>query len=379
MLRTRKNILFILPSLGRGGAETQTIDLVNGIDSDCFNKYFLTFESNTDQINKVDRKNVTYVHCTRKNKLDFRVIRKIADIINNENIDLVHCSLQISLLMGWLGIRISKSTPKLILAVHTTINRTRQNENADYYLYQWLMRGCHKIIFVCKSQSTYWQSKYNFLKSCSMVIYNGVDANYFDPDNFASCRGTFREALGISSTSKVVCHIAGFRSEKGHLILLNAFNNLLAILPDTHLVFAGDGVLRSVVQDAAKSYGIQNNIHFIGCVSDVRPVLSACDVSVLASTAVETFSIAMLESMAMRVPLVATDIGGTSEAVLHNKTGLIVTPGSASELSSALHYMLVNNNIRDNMAFASRDLVTRMFLKIKMIRDVETLFHELLG
>jgi len=368
-----KKILFILPSLCRAGAETQTVDLINGISSDDFDKYFLTFEKNLDQYERIDHENVKYIHCERKKKIDLTLITKIAHIIDSEKIELVHCSLQIALLMGWLGVKFSKTKPQIVLAVHTTLNRNKRNDLADKYIYQWLMRSCKKIIFVCKTQESHWLKKFPSLKGNTVVIYNGVDPHYFDPNKFKSEGDNLREKLNIPASSKVLCHIAAFRPEKGHLILVNAFRDVLVSHPDVYLVFAGDGLLRQKVEEKLAEYDIENNIHFLGNIPDVRPLLAMADVTVLPSTAVETFSIAMLESMSMNTPLVATNMGGIAEAVLHDKTGMIVEPGNATVLASALTDILSDENKCQHMSLASRELIINNFTKRKMLDETASL------
>ncbi|TCV83440.1 glycosyltransferase family 4 protein [Sulfurirhabdus autotrophica] len=371
-----KKILFVLPSLLRAGAETQVIDLVNSLDSTKFKKYLLTFEANLDQYDRIDHDHVKFIHHPRRYKFDFGVIREIARIIDEERIDLVHCSLQIALFMSLMGVKFSKRKPSLVLAVHTTVNVSRHDEWFDKFFYQWLMRICSKVIFVCGAQKTYWQSKYPFLRKRSQVIYNGVDTDYFAPAKFLDIGLAFRGTLGIPEEGRVICHIAGFRPEKGHTILLNAFSEVLKAVPNAYLVFAGDGPLRVEITHLVQEMGIEERVRFLGSLADVRPVLAASDVSVLSSTAVETFSIAMLESMSMKVPMVATDMGGTSEAVLHDETGVIVEPGDQGGLAKALANLLIEDRKRIAMGDAARTLVKNKFTKRNMVEETASVIEQ---
>lgn len=375
----KKKILFILPSLCRAGAETQTINLVNGLDSEQYEKFFLTFEKNIDQMGRIDKAQIKFFQYPRKFKFDLGPARKIATLIEQEEIDLVHCSLQISLFMGWLGIKFSMRKPKLVLAVHTTINRSKRYDLIDKYFYQWLMRSCDRVVFVCKAQEMHWVSKFPFLKRCATVIYNGVDVDFFDLKGFLKAGSILKAELGIAENSKVICHIAGFRPEKGHLILLRAFEKALEKIPNVYLILVGDGELHETIMDLTKALKIKERVYFMGNVSDVRPVLAASDVSVLASVAVETFSIAMLESMSMQVPMVATDMGGTAEAVLHNETGLIVSPGDYNQLTQALISILTHDNERKLMGKLSRNLVKEKFLNTNMVNRTSELITSALG
>ena len=361
-----KRVLFVLPSLRRGGAETQVVDLVNGLDPIRFEKHLLVFESDPVLLERVDRTQVKFYHCPRKSRFDLDVARQIANVIDNEKIDLVHCSLQIALFMGWLGIRFSKRKPPLVLAVHTTVNVSKRDDWFDKYLYQWLMRGCRKVIFVCQAQEAYWQAKFPFLRTKSQVIYNGVDTDYFDPAQFVESGQSFRQGVGIPADGRVISHIAGFRPEKGHGILIEAFERVLSACPDVYLCLAGDGVMRPSIESMVSAKGLNGRVMFLGNVSDVRPMLAGSDISVIASTAVETFSIAMLESMAMRVPMVATNVGGTAEAVRNMKTGILVEVGDAGALAEGMLFMIRHDSERVRMGNASRELVIEEFAEKNM-------------
>lgn len=371
-----KKILFVLPSLLRAGAETQVVDLVNGLDYTEFKKYLLTFETNLEQIDRLDHAHVKFIHYLRKSKFDLGVIREIARIIDEEKIDLVHCSLQIALFMSVLGVKLSNRKPPLVLAVHTTVNVSRRDEWFDKFVYQWFMRMCSKVIFVCNAQKAYWQSKYPFLRKSSQVIYNGVDTDYFDPSKFLEIGLEFRQTLGIPQDGRVVCHVAGFRPEKGHVILLGAFSEVLETVPNAYLIFAGDGPLRAVIADMVRERGIEEQVRFLGSIADVRPVLAASDISVLSSTAVETFSIAMLESLSMQVPMIGTDMGGTAEGVLHDKTGMIVPPGNQEELACALAALLIDDGKRRAMGEAGRKLVKEKFTKLNMVQETAAVIEQ---
>ncbi len=376
MSTTAKKVLFILPSLVRAGAETQVVDLVNGLAPARYEKYMLTFEANLDQLDRLDRTQIRFYHRLRKSRFDLGVAREIARIIDDEKIDLVHCSLQISLFMGWLGIKLSTRKPPLVLAVHTTLNASRRDEWFDKFVYQWLMRSCRKVLFVCKTQDVYWRAKFPFLHRSAKVIYNGVDSDYFDPTKFVGSGVSLRQKLGIPGDARVVCHLASFRPEKGHAILLQAFADVLRQVPNAYLIFAGDGPLRQHIADMARERGIEEKVRFLGSIADVRPVLAAADLSVLASTAVETFSIAMLESLCMQVPMVATDMGGTAEGVLHGKTGMIVPPGDQEALARALASLLGDDAKRQEMGQAGRKLVQERFTKQGMIQKTGALIEQ---
>jgi glycosyltransferase involved in cell wall biosynthesis len=308
----RLKILFVVPSLTRAGAEKQLVDLVNELSSDKFEKHLLCYETDRSLSEIVDRDSVVLHFENKTRKFDYRLVRRIADVIDSHAIDVVHCSLQNALLFGGLACRLSSRSVRLFGVIHTTINVDLKHELADRLLYQFLLRRCTEVWFVCHSQAQHWINKFAFLESKSCVIYNGVDSRSFVPDGTSKQADQLRPKYAIPTDAVVLSCVAGFRPEKGHDILLRAFKKVVNSCPHAYLALVGDGPTRTEVEQLADELGIRDQVLFLGRLDDVRPVLSISCCTILASTAVETFSIAMLESMSMGVPVVATDIGGAS-------------------------------------------------------------------
>jgi len=365
MSNSKKNVVFVLPSLRRGGAETQLIELVNGLDTSLYNKHLFTFQQDLDQLDKLDLDNIEFSNEVRQGKIGINSARKLADLITKNKIDVVHCTLQVSLLIALLAIYISGKRPKLVLALHTTKNRNKKQEFYERYFYRWLMMLCDQIIFVCKNQMSFWSDKYSFLKGKSVVVYNGVDITRFNKIETEDFGKSLRVKEGIGAEDFVIANVAGFRPEKGHELMLNSFARLIKG-KKAYLLLAGDGPLRQKYEDLAKKLGCYEYVRFLGNVSDVRPVISASTISVISSTA-ETFSMAMLESMAMGKVLAATNVGGTSEAVIHDKTGLIVPPDDVAGMTEAISKLISDESYRTTLEKAAATLVKENFTKEKMI------------
>lgn len=372
----RTSVLFIVPSLRRAGAETQVVDLVNGLDPEVFHVHLLAFQPFLDQLERLDRDNITFHHVLRKGKLDWSLARKVAELIDQFSIGIVHTTLQYSLLYGWLGRVLSKHKPALIAAIHTTISADRKEEVQNRLVYQWLLRRCNHVVFVCNKQREYWLERYPFLTKASSVLYNGVDPAILDPKYDAKPAVPGRDSLGIPVDAFVIVCVAGFRKEKGHHILVKAVSRLDE---EVYLIFAGDGDLRPAIEKQVEEAGLGQRTRFLGVVNDIRMVLSIADVSVLASTAVETFSMAMLESMAMQVPVVGSDIGGMSEAVIPGKTGFLVVPGDVDDLSAKLAELSADRSRAIEMGAAGRRLVMQSFSKHRMVDETTELLLAVAG
>ena len=368
-------VLFIVPSLRRAGAETQVVDLVNSLHDPEIQCQLLSFQPDLSQRDRVSD-TVRFHHVPRRSKYALSYIKGIAGIIDSEKIDVVHATLEFSVLVGWLGIRRARRKPRLIGAIHTTLLRGLKEQIHDRLIYQWIFRQCDSIIFVCQKQADIWLQRYSFLRDKSTVIHNGIDLERFTADLSPETAADYLSRQGVPVNACVISCIAGFRSEKGHDLLIEAFSRLDE---SVHLMLAGEGERFASIESLVANMGLAGRVHFLGNIADVRPLLLATDITVLASTAVETFSIAMLESMAMSVPMVAPDIGGLTEAIVHDQTGWIYPVGDVDKLADLLQQGARDRPKLKQMGTSARQLVEQRFSKEVMADSTSSLLRTVAG
>jgi len=373
---SRRRVLFLVPTLRRAGAETQVVDLVNALDARRFDKHLAFFEPLADQLDRVNHSEVTVHQLSRRHKLDLDLVNRLASVIDEHQIEAVHCTLQISLFYAFLAGFRTRSSPRLVAALHTTVNLSLRQELYDRLLFRLILRRCDRIVFVCHAQSRHWIHKYPELAPRAAVVYNGVDPSSYQSERAGADAAALRIRLGIAPQQPVIACIAGLRPEKGHGFLLEAFAGLER---DPQLLLAGDGPKREELTSLVTKLGLQRRVHFLGEVRDVRPVIAASDVTVLASTAVETFSMAMLESMAMGVPVIVTNIGGLSEAIRSGETGDLVPPGDAVALRRSLQRMIDHDAERRTMGEQARERVRRDFSQQVMAAATADVLSEVLS
>jgi glycosyltransferase involved in cell wall biosynthesis len=198
------------------------------------------------------------------------------------------------------------------------------------------------------------------------VIRNAVDAPALrrEPD-----RALRRELAGEAPL--VLC-VARLDRQKGHADLLRA----AAELPGVALVLAGDGPEREALDALAAELGVR--ARFLGVRDDVPELLAIADVMVLPSH-YEGLPISVLEAMAVGTPVVATAIGGTTEAVEHQRTGLLVPPGEPTALAAALRRLLDDREEAARLAAAARAVVERDFSRAAMVRRVVDVYELVAG
>ncbi len=186
------------------------------------------------------------------------------------------------------------------------------------------------------------------------VIANGVDGDYFSPDEAAK-----------SVEPHVVC-VARPVGEKDIPTLLEAFRLTRAQVPDARLDIIGNG--RGSVAD-------EPNVRYLPGTEDIRAHLRRAWVFALASRS-EASPNVILEAMACALPVVATNVGGIPELVDDKKTGLLVPPRDPAALSAALTALLRDRALQKSIGKAGRQRVLSEFGVARMVRQTETVLRE---
>ena len=362
----RLRVLFIVHGLWRGGAETQLVDLVNGLPAEKFEKYILSYRPGDDLKDDVDNGEVKSFELHRKRTLDFGLGKEIGQIIDEHEIDIVHCTMRNALLFGYLAIRFSKRKPRLIVAVHSTKNVNLRVDIANLLVYRPILKKCSQVWFVSETQRDLWIRKMPFLAPKAVTIHNGIDLDDFEPSRLQSDGQALRGSLGIAEDDHVLCCIAGFRPVKLHSVLIDAFSRIREKGYSCHLLLAGAGELEQALRDQVSELDLDGSVEFLGLLSDVRAVLAASDSMLLVSEA-ETFSMAMLEAMAMELPVVTTSVGGAAEVIENGVSGLLVKPRDVSELTGKIMELLNDEIRRRDMGKKARKAVVERFSATKMI------------
>ena len=270
-------VLFVLPSLAIGGAERQVVDLVNELSKDRFNVHLLTFEKELNLLERLDKQETQIYHVPRRYKFDLKPIRKITQIIEDENIDILHGTNQIALLFGFLGKLKAKKKVKFVLAIHRTFNQSLKNELLDWFLYAPLMMLTDRIIAVSGNQRRHLSRKYPFLSSKFVTIHNGIDMKRFENRLSPEGKSELRKSLGIGEDEFAAGIVANLRVEKGHEYAFRALKTVLNSGKKCRLLLIGSGARQHYLHSLSQQLSISRSIIWMGYQEDPRPIMSICD------------------------------------------------------------------------------------------------------
>ncbi|MEX2586900.1 MAG: glycosyltransferase family 4 protein [Actinomycetota bacterium] len=170
------------------------------------------------------------------------------------------------------------------------------------------------------------------------VVPPGIDLERFKPGDRAQARAE----LQVPAEAKVGLSVRRLVPRMGLEVLLRAWAEVAAWQPDARLLLAGDGPLRSELQQLAGDLGIGDRVRFLGKVSDEALIdcYRAADVSVVPTVDLEGFGLVVLEALACATPVIATDAGGLPEVLAPFDKSLLVPKDDAPALAARLRTLL---------------------------------------
>lgn len=210
-------------------------------------------------------------------------------------------------------------------------------------------------------------------RQCFVTVPNGVA-----PRRDAPGRAAARAALGLRPEDLVVVSTGRLTLMKGQRYLIEAAAVLRSRYPRLQVVILGEGDLRSDLENLVIERGLAGAVHLPGHRDDARMLLDAADVFALPSRC-EGMPLALLEAMEAGLPVVATQVIGSSELVIHGKTGLLVPTESTQQLAAALAQLLGDAHKRAAYGDAGRRQYLNEFTDECMIARTQAVYDTALG
>ena len=225
-----------------------------------------------------------------------------------------------------------------------------------------------------------WLISQGYSSETIVVIPNGVDLTRFaerpDPDRL-------RAELGLPAATPLVGSVGRISKVKGLEHFLEAAAMLAPRFPDARFLVVGQAnadehEYENLLKVRADQLGLTGRVIFTGLRSDVPAVMASLTVSVMPSLN-EALSNSLLESMAAGVPLVATRVGGTAEAVVDGVSGLLVEAGDSEALADSIARLLDDPPLALRLGRAARNTIEEQFSIERMVQATKALYQDLLA
>jgi glycosyltransferase involved in cell wall biosynthesis len=363
-------VLFLLTDLRVGGMERKVAEIVQKTDRSRVRPVVACLKEPGPLAPEIEAAGIPVHAHLLKHKTDFGVLWRLRRLIRSEGIQVV-CTIGDGgdrmfwgRLAGWLS-----GVKGIVSTLHST-----RNPHGGSILdrpNRWLFGITDAFVAVARGAARYLVEDEGFPPDKVLVIHNGVDLARYT----GAGRAEARAALGLADDAPVVAHVAAFRIEKAHDVLLRAAAEVVREAPQTRFLLIGDGPERPRIEAMRAELGLDEAVLTLGRRSDIPELLAASDLSVLCSHAmVETFPNSVLEAMASRRPVVCTDVGSIDEQVVDGENGYLIAEGDHAALADRILRLVKDPALAGKMGERARETVEANFSAAKMVGDREDLF-----
>ncbi len=378
----RINVLFLVRTWGVGGAHTIIRLLLDRLEGSEFRIVTVPYAGSGSG----DQEFVDFLAKHNLKVADERVSwrspfswsqarREVRALIQKHDIDLVHTHDNLSNLLvgvdrsGWDCARVASAygwwEPKWDLKVR-----------AYYWLEKRLALPKFDRVYTVSDHMKQKVLRGGTPESRVRVIRTGL--GLFETAS-AATRARARSELGLPPDALVVGTVSRLYREKGHRYLIDALHTLKDTCPRLRLLVVGTGYMRPALERQSEALAVRDRIVFAGYLDNLAAAMSAMDIFALPSILDEGLPTASLEAQAAGLPVVASDIGGTSETVIPGETGVLVRPKDVGALSRAISALSADGARRAAMGLRARSWIRESFSMDRMMSQITAMYHEALS
>ncbi len=364
-------ILHISSAKTFGGGERHLVDLCRGL-TERGHEVFVVLRPSNEWQEKLDflpPENI--FHSSIRNAFGIFSAQKIANFVNKNNVEIVHAHVARDYIPASLICRTSKNA-KFVLTRHVLFPMKPFNRLA--------LRNLTRAIAVSSAVETNLRSIFSTEKI--KVISNGINTKTLSEETRQKLRGDFRLLHNIPLDAQVIATIGELKELKGQHDFVLAANEIAPRHDNAFFVVVGkdnstNRQFRRDLKRLVKVFNLEERFLFLDWVEDMQTVLAALDIFVSASHS-ESFGLAILEAMANRTAIVATETEGAKEILRSDKTALLVPLKEPVKLAAAVEVLLNDREKREALANAAQIFAEKYFALDEMIDKTENLYKEIL-
>jgi glycosyltransferase involved in cell wall biosynthesis/GNAT superfamily N-acetyltransferase len=358
-------ILWVVKGLGPGGAERLLTAAARAHDPDQMVATCAYVLPGKDHLaTDLERAGVPTV-CLGSSARDVRWVLRLVQLVRSADVDVVHVH---SPLPGAVARLAALSIPRLRRPAIVT---TEHNAWSTFHpLTRWINRTTmHLDDAVIAVSSETLESLSPRIRARALLVHHGIDVRQVAAGR--AQRAARRAELGVADDVVVIGTVANFRAQKDHPTLLAAMAEVVDL--PVHLVVVGQGPLEVETRRMSHDLGLDERVTFTGFRSDATEVMAAFDVFVLSSSW-EGLPVAVMEALALGLPVVSTSVGGVAELLTDGHDALLVPPGSPSQLAAALRRVVGDEALRARLATAAADRAAAVDVS-RSIAEIEEVYR----
>jgi len=372
MARAKISIVYVIAESAITGAPRHLLSLVSSLDPRDFSVSVVLPQGPLGD--ELSRQGIKTFLVPMRSRSDMAAIDTIKKLLMKYDPDILHVHGQRAGLLARLAV---KGLPiKVIYTEHTWTQDFKLENPLLHWVHIRSMRMLDRwtdiTIAVSKAVADFLVSA-NIVKPDKIkVIYNGIEivADKTDDDEYK-----LAEKFGLCKKDVVIGTIGSLNIQKDTATLLKAMPRILSRLPNAKLVIVGTGPLQNWLKNLAKRLKVEGSVIFTGALPRIEGILKTFSVFVLCSKS-ESFGISILEAMKAHVPVIATQVGGIPEIIIHNHNGILVEPGDSKRLAAAIMKLLNDKKLQRKLVIGG-DETLHKFTLTTMVRETEKLYKQL--
>jgi glycosyltransferase involved in cell wall biosynthesis len=353
-----RGVCFVAPELDRiGGYELATLALARGLREHGLSVLIVTITMGG--LNPGGSADLIRIQ-VRGQHILFSAFPRLLAVLARERsrYSIIHCSTfdyfsGLAVLAG----RILRRPILLRVATENDVREFAEGRHWKYRLFFWLLRGA-TVVIAPSAAIKKELLRAGFSDERIVCFANAVDVNRFRPATPAE-RAEAKNALGLPSRMVLIGTVARLVERKGIDVLLRALARVRHG-HRVHLLVVGDGPLGEELHALAHELGVESLVSWLSFQPDPIKCLRAMDVFALPSR-LEGSPNAILEAMAMGLPIVSTMIGGVIDLLEEGKTGFLIPPDDPDALAVALDRLLGNESLRADLGCRARSRAVELF------------------
>lgn len=377
--RSSIKILMLSASLSVTGVHRTLVSLLKGIDR---NKYrvFVAYKpyfrgTGEDLLVEIEKLGYKIYRIRGKKLFSLIGLWDLFRIILRNEINIVHCWDSFSIMARF----IAKITgAKVVDRIGNPPIDESSRQRVGKRISSVFLDG---VIFASNgSQKAHHRSGANILRWCKeKVIYNAFHLSDV-PEYKTGQKNEIREKYFISKSDTVLINMGMYNKQKSQEYLIKALPWIIKRQREIKLLLVGWGERENLLKHHIKSLNLENLVTLTGKKHryEVFELLSVADIYV-SSSLWEGLPNSILEAMAFKLPVVATDVIGNNEAVVHQKTGFLIPTGDLISFGESIVNLIVNPDLRMRMGQEGRNRIQKHFTGARFVKQHEEFYETIIG
>lgn len=363
-------VLYVIATLDRAGAEHQMTMLVTRLDRSRFAPKVACLTRGGPLEDRLRAAGVPYEIIGKRRKWDAGAVRALKRIIREHGTRVIHTWLFAGNAYGRWAAR-ACDVP-VVVASERSVDEWRSWRHR--FIDRHLAKRTDAVVANCRAVRDF-VIREGIDHARVRIIENAIDLDAFDA---AVCDEPRDGVLDDLDDRFVVIQAGRFEPQKGLPDLIEAVRVVRESAPEVMLVLAGDGPDRPAIERLVIDLDLEDHVRLIGLRDDLPPLLARSDAVVLASLW-EGLPNVVIDAMAARRPVIATDVGGCPELIEDGRTGLIVPPRESALLADAILRIHEDPALGLELGTAARAAVETRFAVERMVNAYQTLYLQLLN